>query len=51
MDDLFVILIVAFDQLGDQQRLVEVKCDLPAAHAHFHVAVVKQARKFRDRWG
>ena len=49
---MFVIRIISFDQLRNQQGLVQVERDLAAGHAHFHIPIVGQkALQFRDRLG
>src|SRR5258705_12680266 len=51
-NDLAIVWIIAFDQFRDEQRLVEVKSDLSAAHADLDIAIIgKQALQFGYRLG
>ena len=51
-NDLAIVWIIAFDQFGDEQRLVEIECDLAIAHAHLDVAIIdKQTLQFGHRFG
>src|SRR5262249_6947389 len=45
------VWIIPFDQFRDEQRLVEIERDLPAAHADFDLAIVcEQALQFYHRF-
>ena len=51
-NDLSIIWIISFDQLGDEQSPVQIEGNLSPADAHLHVAFVgQQTLQFSHRFG